>query len=36
MTMAGSQTARLLPFIGGRFVEVPEFADWSNPGPAGW
>ena len=31
MTMAGSQTARLLPFIGGRFVEVPEFADLVEP-----
>ena len=31
MTMAGSQTARLLPFIGGRHVEVAEFTDLVEP-----
>ena len=29
--MAGSETERLLPFIGGRFVEVAEFDDLVEP-----
>ena len=31
MTMAGSEADRLLPFIGGRFVEVGEFAELIEP-----